>query len=154
VAEYNKIMGGVDRFDQLRERYALGRCSVKWWHRIFYFLVDVAIVNSFVMWKINKRENGQHNQLTYRIHLSRQLITGFSSRKCRGQKPVFLAKKCKVPDDVRLAFVGVHQPVLGDTYRRCRHCSTKVGEKCTHCICTNCQVPFCIDPCFRKFHGK
>jgi hypothetical protein len=55
VAEYNKIMGGVHRFDQLRERYVLGRRSVKWRHRIFYFLVDVAIVNSFVLWKINKR---------------------------------------------------------------------------------------------------
>ena len=114
-AEYNKIVGGVNRFDQLRERYALGRCSVKWWHRIFYCLVDVDIVIRFVLWKINKRENGLQNQLAYRIRLARQLIAGFSSRKIRDQKPVFLAKKGKVPDDVRLASVGVHQPVLGVT---------------------------------------
>ena len=132
VAEYNKIISGVDSFDKLREGYTLGRRSVKWWHRIFYFLVDVAIVNSFVLWKINKRESGQHDQLTYRICLARQLIAGFSSRKRRGQKPVFLAKKGKVPDDVRLASVGVHQPVLGDTYRRCCHYSTKVAEKHVH----------------------
>ena len=94
LAEY-KMMGGVDRFDQLQERCALGRRSVKWWHRIFYFLVDVAIVNSFVLWKINKRENGQQDQHTYRIRLARQLIAGFSSRKRRGQKPVFLAKRVK-----------------------------------------------------------
>ena len=25
TAEYNRIMGGVDRFDQLRERYSVGR---------------------------------------------------------------------------------------------------------------------------------
>ena len=99
-------MGRVDKFDQLRERYVLGRRSVKWWHRIFYFLVDVAIDNSFVLWKINKRKNGQHDQLTYRIRLARKLIDGFSSRKRRGQKPVFLAKKGKVPDDVRLVSVG------------------------------------------------
>jgi hypothetical protein len=30
VAEYNAIMGGVDRFDQRRERYAIWRCSLKW----------------------------------------------------------------------------------------------------------------------------
>jgi hypothetical protein len=62
-----------------------------------------------------KRENGEHDQLTYRIRLARRLIAGFSSRQLRDQKPVFLAKKGKVPDDVRLASVGIHKPVLGDT---------------------------------------
>lgn len=47
VRTYNNIMGGVDRFDQLRERYAIGRRSVKWWHRLFYFFIDLAIINSF-----------------------------------------------------------------------------------------------------------
>lgn len=45
VKVYNNIMGGVDSFDQFRERYAIGRRSVKWWHRNFYFLIDLAIVN-------------------------------------------------------------------------------------------------------------
>jgi hypothetical protein len=53
VAEYNSIMGGVDRFDQRRERYAIGRRSLKWWHRLLYFLIDLAIVNSFIMWNCN-----------------------------------------------------------------------------------------------------
>jgi hypothetical protein len=36
VESYNRIMGAVDRFDQLKERYAIGRRSVKWWHRFFF----------------------------------------------------------------------------------------------------------------------
>lgn len=52
VSEYNRNMGGVDRFDQLRERYEVGRRSVKWWHRLMYFLIDVSITNSFVLWKM------------------------------------------------------------------------------------------------------
>lgn len=51
VETYNKFMGGVDRFDQLLERYAMGR-SIKWWHRIFYYLLDLAVVNSFVLWRL------------------------------------------------------------------------------------------------------
>lgn len=51
VAVYNKYMGGVDRFDQYRERYETGRKSIKWWFRILYFLVDLAIVNSFICGK-------------------------------------------------------------------------------------------------------
>lgn len=154
VAEYNKIMGGVDRFDQLRERYAVGRRSVKWWHRLLYFLIDLSIVNSFILWKMCKRQFSNQDQLTYRVRLARQLIGGFSSRKRRGVKPSFLAKKRTVPDEVRLTQVGNHHPVSGNTYRRCRKCSTKALEKRTKYMCTSCDVPLCIEPCFRQFHGK
>jgi len=153
VATYNRIMGGVDKFDQLRERYAIGRRSVKWWHRIFYYLIDLAIVNAFVMWKLSKR-TGSHDQLTFRIRLARQLIGNFSNRKRKGKVPSFMSSKKQVPDDVRLANVGVHIPSTGLTYRRCRHCSTRKVEKRTRCLCTTCSVPLCLDPCFRQFHTK
>jgi len=53
VAKYNAIMGGVDRFDQLQGCYAIGRRSVKWWHRILYYLIDLAVVNSFILWTVS-----------------------------------------------------------------------------------------------------
>lgn len=52
IPEYNKIMGGVDRFDQLRER----RRSVKWWHRIMYWLIELAIVNAYIMFNIKRQQ--------------------------------------------------------------------------------------------------
>ena len=58
VRTYNNIMGGVDRFDQLRERYAIGRRSVKWWHRLFYFFIDLAVINSFQLaFKVKIKQN-------------------------------------------------------------------------------------------------
>lgn len=153
VAEYNSSMGGVDRFDQMRECYAIGRRSVKWWHRIFYFLIDLAIINSFVLWKLNKGCE-KEEQLSYRIRLARQLIAGFTSRKRRGRPASFLGKRGCVPEDVRLVKVGNHLPVKNTNYRRCRMCSTKSNEKRTKFVCTACDVPLCVDPCFRKFHGK
>ncbi|XP_051171925.1 piggyBac transposable element-derived protein 4-like [Leptopilina boulardi] len=33
IADYNKYMGGVDRFDQLKERYAVGKRSKKWYNK-------------------------------------------------------------------------------------------------------------------------
>ena len=58
IATYNEIMVRVDHFDQLRERYAIGRRSCKWWHRIMYFLIDLAIVNAFVLWIVSRRVSG------------------------------------------------------------------------------------------------
>lgn len=151
IAEYNKIMCGVDRFDQLLECYGIGLRSVKWWHRIFYYLLDLAIVNSYILKTNNKPR--KEDQLTFRINLARHLISGFSSRKRRG-RPVFIPwKKTIVPDEIRLSAVGTHFPETG-TYRRCKLCSTKAVEKRTKFVCSSCKVPLCIIECFSKFHGR
>lgn len=154
VKVYNSLMGGVDLFDQNRERYAVGRRSLKWWHRIFYFLLDLAIVNAFTIMKCVK---GEQDQLSFRIRLARQLIAGFSSKKRRGRPPMFIAKKSGsigVPQEVRTLNVGDHLPKRNSRYRRCRLCSTRKKEKRTRVECTHCKVALCLDPCFRRFHEK
>lgn len=151
VEIYNKYMGGVDKFDQKKERYAIGRRSLKWWHRIFYFLIDLSVVNSFILYQISRRT--QCDQLSYRITLARQLINNYNSRKRRGKPVHFLANKKTVPEDIRLSGVGSHFPEKG-TYRRCRICSTKANEKRTPYTCSQCKVPICMPVCFRKLHLK
>ncbi|KAH3738771.1 hypothetical protein DPMN_045414 [Dreissena polymorpha] len=42
VAAYNRSMGGV----QLRAKYPSGRNTKKWWRYLFWFLLDLAIVNT------------------------------------------------------------------------------------------------------------
>lgn len=151
VKVYNETMGGVDKFDQLRECYAVGRRSVKWWHRIFYYLLDLAIVNSFIMWKMKQANPSNCHQLDFRINLARQLIGGFSSRKSRGRPPNFI--KQALPDSVRLANVGCHMPERNDNYRRCKMCSKgRKSQQRTRFVCSFCKVPLCIHPCFVKFH--
>lgn len=156
VSVYNEKMGGVDRFDQFRERYEIGRRSVKWWHRIMYFLIDLAVVDGFILWKTPREKEKKLDQLTYRLRLARQLINGFSARKRRG-RPVNYNKKKKgketVPNEVRLVQVGKHMPKKNSTYRRCKLCSTKKQEKRTKITCTYCDVPLCLDPCFSSFHA-
>ena len=154
VAQYNRIMGGVDHFDQLRERYAVGRRSIKWWHRILYWLIDVCIVNAYVMYRMNHRHQQDIDQLSFRLLLARQLTSAFSGKRKKGRPVSFLARKKKVPDDVRLQMVGNHLPQQNKNFRRCRMCSTGKSEKRTRYTCTACDVPLCIKDCFQKFHGK
>ena len=154
IVRYNEIMGGVDRFDQYRERYAIGRRSIKWWHRIFFYLADLAIVDAFILWAVSRRTDVKYDQLTFRLRLARQLIGDFTSRKQRGRPVAFLSHKATVPDDVRLVGVGQHFPVVQKTFRRCRMCSTRKREKRSRYLCSACNVPLCLDNCFRQFHGK
>ena len=50
-AFYRKYMGGVDRLTAFLSYYCSGFRSSKWWLRLFYQLLDICIVNAFVISK-------------------------------------------------------------------------------------------------------
>lgn len=47
--EYTTYMRGVDVADQLRGEYTCQIRSHKWWHRIFFFLLDTTVVNAYIL---------------------------------------------------------------------------------------------------------
>ena len=51
VKKYNQYMGGVDLADNLRKTYSCSRKGIKWYMRIFYYLIDTAAVNAFILYK-------------------------------------------------------------------------------------------------------
>ena len=80
VTLYNKYMGGVDRSDQMRQYYETLRRAKKWWRCLFWFCLDVTIVNAHILIQIV--DNHPHlTQLEFRIELVNALIGEFSSRQ-------------------------------------------------------------------------
>ena len=53
INDYNCFMNGVDTVDQHLVYYAIGRKGLKWWRRVFYRLLDMAIANSYAIYKFN-----------------------------------------------------------------------------------------------------
>ena len=51
VANCNKFMNGVDRSDQILTTNSVPCKSTKWWETLFYHLIDMAVVNSFILFK-------------------------------------------------------------------------------------------------------
>jgi hypothetical protein len=78
ITEYNKYMGSIDRGDQLLSYYGFPHCTVKWWRRAFFFLVDAAIVNSYIMY--SRQTTGRHmSHELFRIELAKELIKASNS---------------------------------------------------------------------------
>ncbi|XP_049782235.1 piggyBac transposable element-derived protein 4-like [Schistocerca cancellata] len=50
IADYNSYMGGVDKFEQLMSAYSVSWKSRKWWRKLFYYFLDAAVVNSFILY--------------------------------------------------------------------------------------------------------
>ena len=59
IVAYNKKMGGVDCNDQLLKYSAFSRRTLKWWKKVFFRLLNLAMVNAFVLYlewlKINSK---------------------------------------------------------------------------------------------------
>ncbi len=54
LEDYQTYMRGVNRGDQLENYYNVGRKSRKWWRRIFFYCIEVSILNCFCMEKMLK----------------------------------------------------------------------------------------------------
>ncbi|XP_050301509.1 piggyBac transposable element-derived protein 4-like [Anthonomus grandis grandis] len=155
LADYNANMNFVDKFDQNLSYYKIDRKSHKWWHRIFFFFLDAAVVNAFVLYK------GLQLPPLSMKDFRRSIIEGLVAEALVARKrsassfETIAIKKNKpyVSEEVR--FEGsTHQPERG-TRRRCANCSTKKNQVRTEWVCSVCNVPLCLTKnktCFQDFH--
>ena len=51
VADYNLHMIGVDKMDQIASYYSFTHKTVKWWRKVFFWLLQVAVVNTYIIHK-------------------------------------------------------------------------------------------------------
>lgn len=50
IIEYNDLVGGTGLFDFKRKMFTTQRRSKKWWHALFYLVLDASGVNAGVLW--------------------------------------------------------------------------------------------------------
>ena len=74
VEEYNRHMGGVDTGDQLQSYYGFSHRTVKWWRRLFFHLIDLAIVNAYILYLMSPRSGKRLTHAQVRIELAKQLL--------------------------------------------------------------------------------
>ena len=51
VVDYNNHMLGVDKLDQLASYCSFLHKSVKWWRKVFFWCVEVAVINPYIVYK-------------------------------------------------------------------------------------------------------
>jgi hypothetical protein len=49
VEDYNRHMGYVDKGDRMANSYSVSRCTWKWTKKLFFHLLDLAILNSYIL---------------------------------------------------------------------------------------------------------
>ena len=51
ITEYIQFMGGVDKFDQSASYYSFNHKSKRWYMKLFFHFLEIAIHNSYIMYK-------------------------------------------------------------------------------------------------------
>ena len=87
VIAYNKFMGGVDQNDQLRQYYHVRLRGRKYYKYIFWFVLDVSISNSYILF-FNYTSDNSPRRLKclkkFRLQLAKELIADYCSRNRLG----------------------------------------------------------------------
>ena len=149
IKVYNKFMGGVDKNDQLRRYYSIRTKSRKCYKYLFWFLFDVAIVNSFILYGLSPAVGRQKTLKDFRVELANQMIGSYNSRKHSGRtytRETQRAKRMRVP----------HYPIK-TTQRRCRKCSKENKRTTSTWWCNDCKLRLChtgvpTTDCFLRHH--
>jgi hypothetical protein len=159
-------MGEVYKADQLRALYNVDRKSKRWWHRLFWGILDIVFVNSFV---INNKLNDTNLSVKEfcRIVSRRLIVFNKSGLKRtyetspRNNKNSLQPRRSKqlysTPSDVRLGNLGAHWIEYSKTRGRCEVCSKKKlnpnhlvnVQHAKFFLCQNEQKP-----CFNEYHTK
>ena len=63
IKRYNNFMNGVDKSDQYLAKYNSLRKCVRWWKTLFFHLMDIAIVNGFILFQKQRLENSENEML-------------------------------------------------------------------------------------------
>ena len=137
---YNNKMGWVDLMDQLKSAYQLDqRSKFQFYLRLFFDLFDVALVNSFIVYK--KLENKDLTLKEFKICIALKLFASLVSRKlsCPNHRPSKRTKAQRprpIPPSHLLIFL--------ETRRRCTVCSQTGKENRTFVTCSLCDVALCL----------
>ena len=67
-------MGGVDKADQLLSYYPFSHRTVKWWKRAFFHLLDVALVNSYIMYTESTQIGRKLTHEQFRVEVAKGLL--------------------------------------------------------------------------------
>jgi hypothetical protein len=155
VLDYTKNMGGVDRNDHYCATYAFVRKSLKWWRKLFFWCLEVSIVNAYILYSCHQKQSNTMtmSHLKFRRSLVESLVRdvrnprkrshpGSAEREERlNQKPHFLYhfENKKHKDCI----VCSNRKIKGARKESYFYCKT----------CTN-HPAMCPGECFERYHTQ
>ena len=155
---YQENMGGVDLADQILQSFSVIRKSKKAWKKLFYYGLEVCLLNSFTIFK--KVNQTPQDFLSFRLSIVRHLLEG----KCFRGRPGRLPSRPLADVDARRLDKQYHSVAVEEKRRDCVVCAKVVSvqnlsrnlKSRTNTVCVTCdRKPLCLlshRNCWEKWH--
>jgi hypothetical protein len=135
ISQYSKSMGGVDTNDMMLYAYLDERRSVKYWKKVTFNLFSRMVLNSYILYKMNKAEKPM-SRLDFTISIIEAIEALWMEEKARGigDEPVEEAEVRPTP----AAGYGI-QMLPGRKEKNCVVCSKPNNRKRSRTMCIRCN---------------
>jgi hypothetical protein len=138
LLEYTTFMKGVDVADQLRASDSSQSRSHKWWHRIFFALLDITEVNIYVMY-LDRCKQGPSPITQPMTHLQ------FKNALCEALL-VGWVRRNEVQDGPLNHHPTIYMPLHSTKKRLCVVC--KIWKPHTYCYHCGYKFMCCKEGCY------
>ena len=147
IVFYNKTKGGVDAFDKKCHDYSTSRKTFRWPLRMFFGMLDQAVVNSFILFSLLEN-NAKMSRSAYMLELSlglikpllvRRLLSPSLQTQLRLQIEEFVKYEDRPEMDDPRDFSLENKM---DKHKRCQLCDPSSDRK-TYFKCLKCDRPMC-----------
>ena len=172
IVLYNASMGGVDKLDQCVKYYPFTRKSVKWTKKFTFYLFQIAMYNSFVIYKEKIAQRKCKSLYEYILAIIECYISSTSTADTDSdsnsdddnQRPSLALdttpRAASRDPPTRLdGKMRKHtlEPIAATAKkkwpsRKCRVCVKHGERKETRYICSTCHIPLHKGDCFTRYH--
>lgn len=152
VNSYNHNMNGVDISDQYSVSYPFTRKTIKWWRKVFFWLLDASITNSYILYK--ELEQSPKRHIAYR----RSIVTALATQYISSAPPrprIGRPRKRAHPDSGDPERLNGKLHLLDKRQQReCVVCSNSGERHRTIYYCKTCldSPSLCPGNCFERYH--
>lgn len=137
VSFYNKTKVGVDTSDALQKAYSLARVATRWPLTIFFFMLNVGGVNSYIIFRHNSQEAKTRREFLF--SLGRQLVSNHCKRRLYDTN---ISNSLKSRISEIFEFARKRQLENEVQEGKCKYCPLKKNRK-TKTKCVMCNNPIC-----------
>jgi len=152
MADFNRHMGHVDNSERWANSYTASCQTWKWTKKLFFHLLDPAIVNSYILLSSCGGKKISHRD--FHLTLIRQMLAR-SGHQPRPSMPVGRPPQAFANIGRLDTCHNKHWPGRNSKQRRCRVCSVRGMTQTMLFKCVKCDVALCVDSsCFQDYHTK
>lgn len=157
VIDYTSKMGGVDRADHYCSSYGFLKKSLKWWRKLYFWILEISLVNSFHLYNLN--QNSKNLPALSHLEFRKKIIEGLvgnvrnkMSRK-RG-RPSTGDTEDRL--NGKLHLIRAHERKVTKDCAVCSNRKVKGGRKETSFYCDTCERKPGLHPnkCFALYHTE